>query len=398
MSPTKARDPIPVKERNKAYYQLKFTHGLPPGTDSFDQFEKNPRHPRAPATPKRELPALPPLSERHGKWISKYLDTLDPETEYDQIIRTAMWFYGGDFQTAIGYACVFVWLVTTPAGAAAIHGRKVTVRGHQRYYETQMFNLHWVHWGSGSAETREYCEKINRTHAQVWKSVPGAFAHPWEAQAAIILLSWYEQFMRRTVGASNDMHPQVQMAWPAWGERVTGWFKAEPGDGSLSFGINYPRDFKEVEEFCEWYCNFDFDDQRNAEDIQKTHETAESFIHQFCELWFPRHLQFLGRGIILTLLPKNIRRKARLEDPHFVLKIFTKFAFRAIFELQDWMSDPVQPPIANFYKDIQEWDLSKIDARETGYRDQQAHRLQLFGRTVAFCVLGFLVLLYYIRR
>ena len=68
---------IPLKQRDKRYYELKFEKaGLPPGTDSYDQVDKNPRLPRPPATPKRSLPPLPPTSERKGKWLERYLDTV----------------------------------------------------------------------------------------------------------------------------------------------------------------------------------------------------------------------------------------------------------------------------------------------------------------------------------
>jgi hypothetical protein len=201
--------------------------------------------------------------------------------------------------TALGYACIFVWLTTTPAGAVAVHGRKITERGHQRYYETKLHNLHWIHWGSGSPETQQYIEKINKTHAAIWKNVPGAFSHPWEAQMAVILLSWYEQYMRKEVGAKNEIHPQLKKAWPAWGERITGWFRGEPRDGSQSYGINYPRNFDEIDATAQWFIDFDFDDQRTQEDVRKSHETAESFISQFCELWFPRYVALLHIMLLL---------------------------------------------------------------------------------------------------
>lgn len=67
----------PLKQRDKEYYELNFSKaGLPPGTDSLDQLDKNPRLPRPPATQKRPCPPLPPTSERKGKWLEKYLDTV----------------------------------------------------------------------------------------------------------------------------------------------------------------------------------------------------------------------------------------------------------------------------------------------------------------------------------
>lgn len=213
---------------------------------------------------------------------------LDPRTEYDQIIRIHTFYRNTDFATALGYTAVFVWLTSTPAGAAAVHGGKVITRGHQRYYETQLFNLHWVKNGSSSDETKAHVETINKTHAAVWKRVPGAFSFAWEAQAAIILLSWYESFIRRTVGAKHPVDQVVKDAWPEWGERLTGHFRSEPSNGSIPFGINYPRSWQEIEDFVAWFQEFDWDEQRTEEDRIKGLETSEAFIHQFCELWFPR--------------------------------------------------------------------------------------------------------------
>lgn len=59
-------------------------------------------------------------------------------------------------------------------------------------------------------------------------------------------------------------------------------------NGSTSFGNNYPRNWNELDRFADWYIAADFEDQRTEEDIIKGHETAEAFIHQWNELWFPR--------------------------------------------------------------------------------------------------------------
>jgi hypothetical protein len=133
-------------------------------------------------------------------------------------------------------------------------------------------------------------EQINKVHSGVWKRVPGTFSFAWEAQSAIILLSWYESYIRRTVGAKQNLHPNLKRAWPEWGERVTGHFRSEPANGSASFGVNYPRSWEELEDFIQWFQDFDWDSQRTEEDRRKGLETAEAFLHQFNELWFPRYV------------------------------------------------------------------------------------------------------------
>lgn len=317
--------------------------------------------------------------------------------------------------TALGYACVFVWLTTTPAGSAAIHGGKVIRRGHQRFYETQLFNFHWVYHGSGSEKTKEYVEKINQMHAIVWKRTPGAFTQAWDAQSAIILLSSYESLLRKMFGTKNDIHPQLKKAWPEWGERLTAWFKAEPVDGvPQTFGINYPRNWDEIVQFGQWLIDFDMDKQRSEEDRIKGHETAEAFIHQFSDLWFPRLvkaivlafysssfffsifclfkkkrslqkyrcLQFLGRAVVLTCLPKKIRVKQQLGDPNPILEFCIRHAFRLGMNYGDSLPDPVMAEFEDFYHELEQQDMSQIDAINAASRDAQdlfIKRTVLFG-------------------
>ena len=140
-------------------------------------------------------------------------------------------------------------------------------------------NLHWIANGSGSDETKRYVDQINKMHAGIWSRVPGAFSFAWEAQSAIILLSWYETFIRKTVGAKEEIHPNLKRAWPEWGERLTGHFQSEPSNGSTSFGDNYPRNWQELEDFVEWFQAFTFDEQCTEEDRIKGHETSEAFIY-----------------------------------------------------------------------------------------------------------------------
>lgn len=101
-------------------------------------------------------------------------------------------------------------------------------------------------------------------------------------------MSWYESYIRRTVGTKNVIPSQLKKAWPEWGERVTAHFKSEPMNGSTSFGNNYPRYWNELDHFANRFIDADFEDQRTEEDIVKGHETAEAFIHQWNELWFAR--------------------------------------------------------------------------------------------------------------
>ncbi|KAF4849798.1 hypothetical protein CGCSCA4_v004233 [Colletotrichum siamense] len=338
-------------ERDKLYYKLDITDNLPPGTDSIEQFELSPRQPRLSPRPKRPVPEWPPEAERKGKWIWRYLDKLDPDTEYDQIIKTAIFFMANSFAFSAGYASTFIHLVQTPAGAAAVHHTaKAYRRGHQRYFETQDYFLDWMWYGSGSDVSRKRLESVNRIHASVWKNVPGAYSHPWEGEMAIIGAAYFETYLRKLVGARRmEPHPNVQRAWPEWGERVCAQLRTEPLDGSRSFGVNFPRTWEEVEGFYLWFQRIPMERYTDDETRRKAHDASEAFIRQFSVMWFPRRLQWFGRQVVLTVIPAPIREHNEIGHPNPITETLIKFAIKVYLDMKDALPDPVRPDFSDEY-------------------------------------------------
>jgi hypothetical protein len=55
-------------------YELELITGLPPGTDEVRQLRDEPRLPPSVDVEKRRtLPKFPPVEQRTGKWITRYL-------------------------------------------------------------------------------------------------------------------------------------------------------------------------------------------------------------------------------------------------------------------------------------------------------------------------------------
>ncbi|TDZ32658.1 hypothetical protein C8035_v010995 [Colletotrichum spinosum] len=368
-----------LSERGKEYYALDLASNLPPGTDSPDQLNTNRRQPRPPAEPKRPLPEWPPEAERKGKWISAYLDKLDPETEYDQIIKTATFFTGNSFAIALGYTSTLLHLAQTPAGAAATHhGGKIFRRGHQRFYETQDFILDCMWHGSSSAAARSRAGTVNRIHARIWRDVPGAYSSPFEGEMSLIGSAFFETMLRKLVGARRaDPHPVLAAAWPAWAERVLAHFRTEPADGGGSFAVNFPRDFDELERFYRWFQNLPMDRFTNDEDRRKGHELAEAFTRQFCELWFPRQLHWLGRLVLLTIVPRQVREQQQLGHPNRFGAALVRLFFKIQIDLADALPDPVRPSFYDDYMACKGWGWSKIDANVVRVQKRSAQKLNV---------------------
>ncbi|KAH7009167.1 hypothetical protein B0J12DRAFT_611813 [Macrophomina phaseolina] len=370
------------------------TFDPPKGYRSWEEFHTNPWKPLPPAVPKRPVPQWPPPEQRKGKWVSKYLDTLDPETEYDQIIRTATFFGPPLFVGAVGYATTFCILTQPANSAAAIHfGARVVRRGHQRFYETYLHELEWVYHGSSSPETAKDIDKVNRMHANIWKHLPGTYSDPYEANMSVISMGFLEQYLRKLVGARNEMHPKVRAAWPEWGQRVCDHFHTEPSDGMRSMGLGFPRTFEELGTF--WY-RFDaipWEGMSTPELIQKGRETAEAFINQFCDLWFPYGFHWLGRQLILVTTPPNCRRRQNMGEPNWIVSPVIKFVIKVFFDLSDSVLPDAKEPVGLHLRErLSEMNLNKMDRQVKMYRSRQRKAFMVVG-----LLIGWLLCMYFLR-
>lgn len=177
-----------------------------------------------------------------------------------------------------------------PGGAAAVHfGARAFKQPHRRFYETQDQFLDWLWYGSSSEETIQGVESINKLHASIWKNVPGVFSNPLEGQMSVIGSAVAEIYLRKLVGAKNQRHhPHVAAAWPEWAERTLAHFRTEPSDGGRSYGVNFPRNWDELEAFYYWFQQLPFEEWTNEEEKAKGHIIAEAFVEQFSTLWFPK--------------------------------------------------------------------------------------------------------------
>jgi hypothetical protein len=220
------------------------------------------------------------------------------------------------FQVALGYNSMFTQLVQTPAGADAVYLGKTLNRAHQRYYETVYYFLVWANAGANDPRTIETIDRVNKLHKAAWAKAPGSGHFAWEAQMAIIVLSYFEDFVRKTVGASvAPVPPQVREAWPIWSAELTKHFATETGAILPNFGVNYPRSWDEIERFFWWWDDYPFEKYATDEQKRRAAEVCLTFQRQFTELFFPAGLEWLGGQVFKTFVPRNCRERNGLGHP-----------------------------------------------------------------------------------
>lgn len=258
------------------------------------------------------------------------------------------------FQVALGYNSMFTQLVQTPAGADAVYLGKSLNKVHQRYYETVYYFLKWAKAGANAPETIRGIQQVNQMHKAAWARAPGSGHFAWEAQMAIIVLSYFEDFVRKTVGASCDTVPsQVREAWPLWSAQLTQHFATEEGAVLPNFGVNYPRTWAEVEAFYWWWEDYPFEESATDEQKQRAHEVTQTFQRQFCELFFPAGLEWLGGQVFKTFVPPKCRDRTRLGHPNPIMSRIIKFGVWAQITVLDLLPDPKVAPMDALYQDMQ---------------------------------------------
>ncbi|TDZ74791.1 hypothetical protein CTRI78_v000377 [Colletotrichum trifolii] len=363
-----------LSERGNEYYALDLASNLPPGTDSPDQLITNRRQPRPPASPKRPLPEWPPEAERKGKWISAYLDKNTTKSSEPQPSSRATPSPSPSATPPPSSTSP----KPRPAPPQPTTAARSSAAGHQRFYETQDFILDCMWHGSSSAVARSRVGTVNRIHARIWRDVPGAYSSPFEGEMSLIGSAFFETMLRKLVGARRaDPHPVLAAAWPAWAERVLAHFRTEPADGGGSFAVNFPRDFDELERFYRWFQNLPMDRFTNEEDRRKGHELAEAFTRQFCELWFPRQLHWLGRLVLLTIVPRQVREQQQLGHPNRFGAALVRLFFKIQIDLADALPDPVRPSFYDDYMACKGWGWSKIDANVVRAQKRSAQKLDV---------------------
>lgn len=294
------------------------------------------------------------------------------------------------FQVALAYNSMFTQLVQTPSGADAVYEGKIVQKAHQRYFETVFFFLDWAHHGANAPETVKTIEQVNRIHKHAWAKAPGSGHFAWEAQMAIVVLSYFEVFVRKTVGASVDAVPeQIRAAWPIWSAQVISHFSTEAGAILPNFGANYPRTFDEIENFFWWWEELAFEKHTTSSQRRKAHELSLLFEQQFSELFFPPGLLWFGREVFRTFVPPKCRRRNNIREPNRIVESFIKFGIWLKITVQDrFLPDPVLPPLMSLL------DMMKMDRKEIRDIDAEIKRgreVMLKNIVLTLCM-GFLLL------
>jgi hypothetical protein len=271
---------------------------------------------------------------RGYKWLDKYLDSLDPDKDYEQIIRTEFNYTFSNFFFTIPYTTAFINVQQNPIGADLVTttGKAFGINhGHARQTDGNGFFFTWMLEGVSSEVSAKSLERLNNLHMSIAKRMPpGVFEDKDDYIYALIEVTTFGQILRDVLGLP-PMSQHRRKAQCNWARAVYSHIRLPQGMADVN---DFPDTFEGMLKFREEWNNRPHVQNANME------LTGNTLINHFCYRWFPRPLWFIGRELIIMFLPDSSVRLFKLGPRKPVLDAILKFLLRSFIRLGAILPDP----------------------------------------------------------
>ncbi|MER6079299.1 DUF2236 domain-containing protein [Streptomyces sp. NPDC001833] len=299
-----------------------------------------------------------PGTKRGYKWVDRAMRELDPETEYEQIIRLM-----GDYQLNATVLDLVVSASTIhniihPRGSETLaHTGKVVHRRDRRAEDGYEFFWTWFANGPSSDVVKESVARLNRIHLGIARRLPGNFSHNEDFVFTLCQLGVFNQRLRNLLGLPG-MPDHVKIAFHHWLRDMSALFVGEHGPVT-----GFPEDFDGMLAYVEDYESQPYEHSENGLIV------SEGIVQGFVERNFPKPLWPFGRAMILTVVPERIRRLHRLPDPDRRLATVARLLLRTRMRLQELLPDPRHAASQRYFRER----AALIEKRTAARRASRGH-------------------------
>ena len=259
----------------------------------------------------------------HRRWVERRINSLNPETQFDEIIRLV-----SDYRTT-SVVMNLIYMVALSGVLLPKHGQDITAatgntvhKAEDRTRGTSDAFFTWFSNGSNSDVTRASIDRLNKYHGGMAKLFPEAFEPNEDWIYATCALGLFSTRARENLGLRPET-PAMQTAWHHFLGNIASHLRGPHGEIT-----DYPKDFAALRRQLEEYEN------RDWPKLPLGHEIMTAVVQAFCDRWFPRPFHWFARNLALIILPKQHRNIHQLPDPNPLASVIV----RRTVQLSSWWS------------------------------------------------------------
>ncbi|KAK0242353.1 hypothetical protein EDD85DRAFT_811036 [Armillaria nabsnona] len=265
------------------------------------------------------------------KWIDRYLASLDPEKDWEEMVKTFMSYNSNEFIVNIMYSATFLVVNMNPVGlGTSVHTGKVFNKKQKRFEDTRDFFLPFFEFGPTSTIHSENQRRLNALHMRLAKQLPGSWNH-------------YEDFVEPCAVAAVQVHnimrlaglpglpPHMQRAMYLFAKCLYEGFLMESGFVPPD---SFPPDFDACIKFNEEWG------RRPWPPSDAARLAGKAISEQFEERWFPRPFHSVGRAVFCLPLADETLEYFGLGPRNQIVTFLVKKTIWLAFTIKALMPDP----------------------------------------------------------
>ncbi|KAK0498387.1 hypothetical protein EDD18DRAFT_1351072 [Armillaria luteobubalina] len=245
------------------------------------------------------------------KWIIRYLASLDPENDWEEMVKTFMSYNSNEFIFNIIYSAILLVVNMNPVGlTTAVDTGKLLNKKQKRFEDTRDFFLPLFEFGPTSTIHAENQRRLNALHMRLAKQYPGSWNN-------------YDDFIEACAVAARAMYLFVKCL-----------YEGSLTESGLAPPDSFPPDFDACVKFTEEW------DRRPWPPSDMARMMGKAVCEQFEERWFPRPFHFVGRAVFCLSFGDDTLEYFGLGPRNQVVTFLVKKTMWVAFMIQTLMPDP----------------------------------------------------------
>ncbi|MBX2858665.1 MAG: DUF2236 domain-containing protein [Cellvibrionaceae bacterium] len=311
-------------------------------------------------TSENTLYFVPDSVKQKRRWVTDYVSTLDPETEYEKIMSIIAMYQQDEASMQLFIASSAVHVLMPAYGAEPVlFTNNYIRRPNQRNQNTLTFFWTWFGKGPSSAEGIEATKRLNHLHQRIAKHLPGHFEFDSDYIYTLACFTTIQNRLLKRLGLP-ELDPVIKKATYKFFAEICKHIRK----GSDTPVEGYPDSFEACEEYCEKWERWDHRMSVPQQDLIK------AFMDQWVAASFPPALEFIGNWIIYFTIPDHILKHYRLKPTKGFGRFFARNILKLAFIFKSKFAKDQKIPFIERRKQLSKAVLNKLDAKSRERADK----------------------------